>query len=133
MPNFLLKKNKQTCSFIWYSRVVTSSNIPFINNMKKPAFASKRDVLELMTLRYITFVRPYLSKRKMILPLCTMFNVCSVLECPCSIPIFSHVLFISLWRLNSHWAQIAERAYVSITIGWFWCSIKVLMGFESHA
>ena len=29
------------------------SKIPFISNLKKPACASKRDVLELATLRYV--------------------------------------------------------------------------------
>ena len=42
---------------------IEASKIPFISNLKKPACASKRDVLELATLRYSPFFK-HISKTK---------------------------------------------------------------------
>ena len=38
---------------------VTGPKIPIISNLKKPTCASKRDVLELVTLRYLYFAYHY--------------------------------------------------------------------------
>ena len=38
------------------------SKIPFISNLKKPACASKPDILELTTLRY-TFIETFMSRK----------------------------------------------------------------------
>ena len=55
----LLIKKSTFCQKV---TVHKDQKIPFISNLKKPACASKQDVLELMTLRYIIQLLQKLKK-----------------------------------------------------------------------